>query len=150
MTARETIDTVPFLTLATVDQQGQPWATPLAYSFDPRGLIYWRSGKDSQHSRNIRDNGRVFITVFDSSKQPGLYLQGSADEVSDLAEIEHALAIDRHRQFAEPSSAYQGNHPRRYYRADLVRVWNVDGEEGGRFVDIRREIPLSDLTGDPS
>jgi hypothetical protein len=149
MKPRTIIDQVPFLTLASVDSAGQPWSTPLAYSYDPRGYIYWRSGQDSQHSRNVRANQRVFITIFQTVEQPGLYLLATAEEISDMSEVEHALALDRHPKFAEAPSAYQGDHPRRYYRARILKAWvNADDEESGSFVDIRHEVPLSELTGD--
>lgn len=57
-----------FCTLATLTPNGEPWSTPLAYfNFSNDFTLYWASWKGNQHSKNIRNDGRGFITIFDST-----------------------------------------------------------------------------------
>jgi hypothetical protein len=148
--ARKLLQNVRFMALATTDAQGQPWSTPLAYSFDQELNLYWRSGKNSQHSRNLSVNSKVFISVFDSqSPAPGLYIQSSARQIDNLTDIRYALSVDRHKAFADAAEAYLDDRaPRRYYVAAPLKAWvNVDASEQGKFVDIRQAVDLRELRG---
>jgi nitroimidazol reductase NimA-like FMN-containing flavoprotein (pyridoxamine 5'-phosphate oxidase superfamily) len=60
-----------YLVLATADDEGNPWATPVFFApLDPDTLC-WVSAPSSRHSRNIADRPRVAITVFDSTVEIG-------------------------------------------------------------------------------
>ena len=54
-----------FCTVATVDDDGSPRATPVHFAFDETN-IYWLSKDNTVHSGNIARDRRVFIVVFDS------------------------------------------------------------------------------------
>lgn len=49
-----------YATIATVDNEGQPWASPVFVVYDNELSFYWASGRSSQHSRNIKTQPRFF------------------------------------------------------------------------------------------
>ena len=65
--ARRIIDENKYLTLATVDAAGSPWATPVFYTPDGYSTFYWASSPETRHSRNVAEQPDVAIVVFDSS-----------------------------------------------------------------------------------
>lgn len=68
-------------TLATVNEDGSPWATPLHVVAD-NDALYWFSTEDKAHSANIARDGRVSVALFspDESRGPkGVYVNGRAE-----------------------------------------------------------------------
>ena len=80
--ARSIIDRNRFMTLATADAEGLPWASPVWYApKDPREL-FWVSSPDARHSRNIEVRPQVAIVIFDSHLAGGwesLYMSAVAE-----------------------------------------------------------------------
>ena len=78
-----------YLVLGTVDQAGNPWATPVFYAADGEHRVLWVSSPDSRHSRNIAACPTVAVTVFDThapiGKAEALYLEATASLVDDHA-----------------------------------------------------------------
>ena len=64
--ARSVIDGNKYVTLATADATGKPWASPVYYTPDGYGELYWASSPDSVHSRNVAARAEVAMVVFDS------------------------------------------------------------------------------------
>jgi len=91
-TARRIIDTNHYLTLATADHTGRPWASPVYYTPDGGTDFYWVSRPESQHSRNIAERPEVAIVIYDSQVPLGhaeaVYLTAHAQQVAepDLAQ----------------------------------------------------------------
>lgn len=56
-----------FVVLSTVSDAGVPWGTPVHFAFDEQN-IYWISGDNAVHSRNIFDNGKVFLVIYNSQQ----------------------------------------------------------------------------------
>lgn len=85
--ARAIVDSIRYLTLATVDADGNPWSTPVYFAADD-GLecFYWMSAETSQHSRNIAAHPAVGLAVFDSTVPPYfgrcVYASGVADALT--------------------------------------------------------------------
>jgi hypothetical protein len=61
----------PYMTLATADAEGVPWATPVWYATEDRRDFYWVSDPEARHSRNIAARPRIAIVIFDSTVTPG-------------------------------------------------------------------------------
>jgi pyridoxine/pyridoxamine 5'-phosphate oxidase len=84
--ARDLIDRNRYLTLATADQAGQPWASPVWYAHTGYKEFFWVSSPDARHSRNVAARPQVSIVIFDSSLPPGatqaVYLSGAAEVVT--------------------------------------------------------------------
>jgi nitroimidazol reductase NimA-like FMN-containing flavoprotein (pyridoxamine 5'-phosphate oxidase superfamily) len=84
--ARAIIDANLYMTLATADRDGKPWATPVYfYSADYR-RFYWMSTVDAVHSRNVAVRPEVGLAIFDSTVAPytgrAVYASAVAAELS--------------------------------------------------------------------
>lgn len=66
-TTRTILENNHYAVLSTVGADGTPWGTPVHMAFDEQN-IYWISGDAAVHSQNIFDNGKVFLTVFNSQQ----------------------------------------------------------------------------------
>jgi uncharacterized protein YhbP (UPF0306 family) len=89
------------LTLATLDPDGAPRATPLYFATDDLKLIFL-SDPASQHSRNLQANSRCSVAIYpavdDWRSLRGLQMRGQAIRVS---EMETPLALQLYlRRFA--------------------------------------------------
>jgi nitroimidazol reductase NimA-like FMN-containing flavoprotein (pyridoxamine 5'-phosphate oxidase superfamily) len=88
--ARAILDTSSFVTLATADADGVPWACPVWFATEDYRHLYWVSAPDTRHSRNLAVRPRLAMTVFDSTQRPGdvqaVYLTGTAAQVTDDVE----------------------------------------------------------------
>lgn len=127
-----------YLTLATTDVAGDPWASPVWFA--PRGLdeFVWASKPGARHSRNIAEHPRVAIVVFDSSRPPGegsaLYADADAELVDDDSGLEDALAVYNARSLGrglaswEPSALRDGAR-HRLYRAVVREAFVLDDHD---------------------
>lgn len=143
--AKAVLDSIAYITVATTDRSGQPWNTPVAgFHFDDDYILYWASWAENQHSKNIRDNDRVFVVVYDSTPadakpSAGVYLIGKAKELTDEQEVMRAALVFKDDQF-NPSDGtqYIDQKPRRIYKFIPSEIWmNSDSEVQGNFVDTR-------------
>jgi len=76
-----------FGTVATVNEDGSPWVTPV-HIFSDDEAVYWFSYEDKEHSLNIERDPRVSLTIFspDLSHGPkGVYVNGKATKLDDDA-----------------------------------------------------------------
>lgn len=81
--AKEYFDNVKLMQLATINKNG-PWICSVFFAADDNFNIYWTSGRDRQHSREILEDGRVAITiVLDDVNKRALQIVGNAKEVAD-------------------------------------------------------------------
>lgn len=82
------------MTLATVED-GTPWAATLFYAND--GLVlYYLSAPTSRHSRNVKENSIVAVTVDEAPddwrKIKGIQMEGKVELVSMEEELAKAVA----------------------------------------------------------
>lgn len=141
------LDSVRFITVATVSAEGNPWNTPVtAFRFKASPVFYWASWRDAQHSQNIRANGRVFIVAYDSTPADGkmghgVYMDATATELTDESEVlQAALVFEGDKYKLSDGTQYLGDHPLRIYKASPINLWiNGDMHVGGYFVDVRVE-----------
>lgn len=124
--ARTVIDDNKYVTLATADRAGRPWASPVYYTPDGYRAFYWASSPDSVHSRNIAERPSVSMVVFDSRVPIGgaeaVYMTASAEIVGDH-ELERCAALYASR-FAElrtfTPEELRDPAPLRLYRATIT------------------------------
>lgn len=147
--AKNIIHKILYITIATSNKKGEPWNSPVYSAFDENYNFYWVSWKDSQHSKNIKENNQIFIVIYDSrvpeGTGEGVYIKAKAYELSDVKEMSHALSCLDGRVNKKPHSPEQfvSNMPRRIYKAIPEKVWmNVDGDVNGEYVDKRVEVDL--------
>jgi general stress protein 26 len=76
--AQAIFDSNVLAVLATINQDGSPWATPVHVATD--GVyVYWFSHDTTVHSQNIERDARISLSLFstDESKGPkGVYING--------------------------------------------------------------------------
>lgn len=145
--AREIINTIHYLTLASITSEGIPWNSPLAYSVDSNFNFYFGSPKNTQHAQNIRNNGKGFIVIYDSTapdgEGEGVYMTANVRELLDEHEIQEAV----NAMFGAASNYkiehFMGESKLRAYKIEPISVWMNDAEEkDGLFFDYRVEVTL--------
>lgn len=142
--AKKVMDKVKYITVATVDGNGQPWNTPVAgFHFDNDYTLYWASWQNNQHSKNIRSNNKIFIVIYDSTPTDaptqGVYIQAIASELNEEEEVmQAALVFGNDPYNTSDGKEYLNDKPRRVYKAVPQKIWvNSDSEITGNFIDIR-------------
>lgn len=135
--ARRLIDANSYLTLATADADGRPWATPVWFAERDLREFFWVSRPETRHSRNIAERPDVALTIFDSTTPVGsataVYVEAVAQEVGDA---DRAAAIDAYssRSVARgirpwEESDVTGPAPFRLFRALASQVYVLDERE---------------------
>jgi nitroimidazol reductase NimA-like FMN-containing flavoprotein (pyridoxamine 5'-phosphate oxidase superfamily) len=126
-----------YLTLASVDESGDPWSTPVWFAPDGRVAFVWASKPGARHSRNIAANPSVAISIFDSSKLPGdgsaVYVAASASEVDEL-DRDAALAVYNARSIERGLPEWTvekltGDARHRLYRATVNAMYVLDDHD---------------------
>lgn len=141
-----------FGTVATVAEDGSPWASPQFMHYDNDAkAIYWCAARASQHGQNIASNGKAFVVVYDSSVKPGdghgVYMQTDASIVTDPATIDAAMAklIERHQgvPYWTPEDMHRPDAVAAIFKAEIRQAWvNKGREENGQFVLYREPVEL--------
>lgn len=150
--AKRIIKEILYITIATAGKDGTPWNTPVYSAFDENYNFFWASDKNSIHSKNISENNKVALVIYDSTVPQGtgegVYVEAKAFELSDPKEIEHALAYLYRRKDQDPkkrgAQEFLGAYPRRVYKAVPEKFWvNGEGQVNGNYIDIREEVDLT-------
>ena len=75
-----------YMTLATADENGRPWASPVWYAPVRDTEFLWVSDLQTRHSRNIAVRPEIAIVIFDSTVPVGaaeaLYVEAVAEQLS--------------------------------------------------------------------
>jgi nitroimidazol reductase NimA-like FMN-containing flavoprotein (pyridoxamine 5'-phosphate oxidase superfamily) len=154
--AQQILRTERFLTLATVDRSGFPWASPLLYGYDAGLTLYWSSAIASRHSINLDETqGRCAVTMFDSHASPGkiagLFLTGTGELVPEnqvAQALEHLFARMDQRP-NRTAADYLGKSPRRFYQFQPSEIW-ITGDRvpvGNQLVDTKMALDIGALKG---
>ena len=108
-TARAIIDAGRYMTIATADGAGRPWATPVWYAHAGYVEFVWVSAPDARHSRNIAERADVAIVILDSTVAPGsgqaVYFEATAEQLSGDA-IDAAMAAFSRRSVEQGLGAW--------------------------------------------
>src|SRR5215210_5017100 len=88
--AKRIIDSNTYMTLATADAAGRPWASPLWFAHEDYARFLWVSKPEALHSRNLSARPEVGIVIFDSSAGVGaaeaVYVEAEAERVAEGAD----------------------------------------------------------------
>jgi hypothetical protein len=91
--ARDVLDSVRYVVLATVDADGRTRTSPVYFTPYRYEELYWVSYADTHHSANLVRDARLSGVVFDSTRPPGqssaVYVTGTARELSSADLDEH-------------------------------------------------------------
>jgi len=94
--ARAVIDANQYMTLATADSEGRPWASPVFYATADYTEFYWASAPGAAHSRNLAQRPRIAVVIFDSGVPAGtgqaVYMSATAEQVA-ADELDRGLAV---------------------------------------------------------
>lgn len=143
--ARTVLDTNSFMTLATADGSGTPWACPVWFATDDYHELYWVSAPTSRHSRNLEVRPEVSIVVFDSTVTPSatqaVYVTGTAGLVP-AADIERGMAVYSRKTVRNGLGEWgpdrvTGDARLRLYRATAAEHYILDPDAP---VDARLEV----------
>lgn len=150
--AKEIIEKIFYLTIATSSKDCKPWNSPVYGAYDEGYNFFWASDQNGQHSKNIAENENVFIVIYDSTvpegQGEGVYIQAKAKKLEEEDEIRHALKyldgrVGKKKDEEARIQEFQGEMPRRVYQATPEKVWmNGEGSVNGNYVDTRVEINL--------
>ena len=107
--ARGIIDRIRYMVLATADEDGRPWASPVYFAADGYRQFFWVSSPEATHSKNIASRPDVGIVVFDSGVPigagQGVYMEANAEPLSG-AELDRGLAVFSARLVADGRPAW--------------------------------------------
>jgi len=139
MTADAIIDANRYMTLATADAQGTPWASPVWFAHADYREFYWASKPEARHSRNLAERPELAIVIFDSSVSPddaaAVYITATAEQVTEGIEVynERSVAQGLPEWTLEDVIA-----PARFrlYKATATEQWMLG--EGDLRVAVRR------------
>jgi nitroimidazol reductase NimA-like FMN-containing flavoprotein (pyridoxamine 5'-phosphate oxidase superfamily) len=129
--ARSILDSNTYMTLATADGAGRPWASPVWYAHRDYRDFYWVSSPDATHSRNIAVRPELSIVIFDSHEAGGwksVYLSATAEQLDDLDEG-IAIFSKRSVELGLPAWAPDDVRPpakHRLYRATATEHFVLD------------------------
>lgn len=155
---KEILKDIKYISIATVSKDGQPWNTPVRAAVDEHTNFFWSSWAEAQHSQNIRESGKVFITLYSSSPKTGddrqdcLYIKARAEQLEDEDDIAYALNYfyglgDRKHV---PSDFMDGN-VKRIYKAVPEKVWlnEISSTQISEAATTKRvEVPIEDIVKD--
>jgi pyridoxine/pyridoxamine 5'-phosphate oxidase len=114
--AREIIDSNEYMTLATADEDGSPWASPVWFAHESHLRFVWVSKPEARHSRNLATRPQAGIVIFDSTVPMGA---GQAVYVEAVAE---QLEDDQAERYVEVFSRRSQERCGRHWTMDDIRT----------------------------
>ena len=106
--AREIVDANSYMTLATADRDGRPWASPVWFAHEAYRDFLWVSKPEARHSANLAERPELGIAFPHPPGPPGrgagLYFEARAERVADEA-LDGALASFSERSIAQGGAA---------------------------------------------
>ncbi|MHB1864715.1 MAG: pyridoxamine 5'-phosphate oxidase family protein [Candidatus Saccharimonadales bacterium] len=149
--ARYIVNNNQLATVATADQDGKPWVSPVGCVCDDRTNIYWVSHNYSVHSQNIRSRPEVAIVIVGTQPDgtnDGVYFDAVAKELNDEEEILAAMKLlqtwDQDEKFKINSlTDVTGDAVWRVYMATPIKIYKrADKTLKGQAITIREEVRL--------
>jgi len=107
--ARKIVDDNLYMVIATGDETGRPWASPVYFANSGYAEFFWVSSPEARHSRNIVVRPQVSIVIFDSQSPigtgQGLYMVAVAEEAT-RTELERGIDVFSRRSLAHGGPAW--------------------------------------------
>jgi len=136
--ARTIVDSNMYMTLATADAAGRPWASPVWYAASGYAEFYWVSSPDARHSRNIAARPETAVVIFDSRAPVGtgqaVYVSAVAEELAG-ADLDRGIGVFSRASVAGGAGEWgpedvRAPAPHRLYRAAASEHWVLDPDGG--------------------
>jgi hypothetical protein len=134
---REIVDANLYMTLATADDTGRPWVSPVYFAHVGYRELLWVSRPDRTHSRNLAAREDVSLAIFDSTVPIGtgraVYMTATAREAAD-DEVAGYVDVFSRRSVSHGGGAFTPAEvlapaPLRLYRATATGQWILDAED---------------------
>ena len=138
--ARSIVDANSYMTLATADADGAPWASPVWFAHEQYETFLWMSQPGARHSLNIAARREIAIVIFDSTVSPdqrnAVYAEAVAAIVPD-AELADAVAVYSARSVVRgletlAREEVSGDAPWRLYRARASTMYVLEDDHDRR------------------
>lgn len=147
--AKEILAQILYVTISSASTGAEPWGTPVLAAFDEAYNCYWTSLNNTQHSKNIAENPKVYITCFDSTVLPGdgggVYIKAEAVEMTDAEEMRRAVEVlyTRKNKTIPRADAFLGDSIKRMYKATPQKFWvSLDADVKNDPMRAKKEIDL--------
>jgi uncharacterized protein YhbP (UPF0306 family) len=154
-----------YMTISVSSLSGEPWVANLFYAYDEEYNFYWYSQNNSTHSQKIRENSKVAISVFNSTKVgqevDAVYLSAYALEVSEKKELKKVLSVYSGKllqtgfvknekekvDFELKVNDFLPDSEFRFYKASPIKIWKLGPSETieGKYLDKRIEVNILEL-----
>lgn len=139
--ARRVIDGTAYLTLATADAAGVPWASPVWFAHVGHTDFVWVSKVERRHSVNIGVRPQVGFVIYDSTQAPGtgeaVYGAGRAALTVDPAHLAAFNTRCREQGLTEwGSERLSGRAALRMFHVVADTLWVLDDAEDRVVVDL--------------
>ena len=136
-----------YMTLATADASGLPWASPVWYAASAdRTELYWVSRPQTRHSRNLAARPQLALVIFDSTAPvytgQAVYNAAVGGIVPD-EDLDRGIRVfaDRSREEGEEWALADVQAPAelRLYRAVVRERWilDPDPDAGDKRIPVR-------------
>ncbi len=142
--ARDIIDSNAYMTLATADENGRPWASPVWYAAEGYAHFYWVSSPEARHSRNLAARPEVGVVIFDSQAPvgtgQGVYMSAIAEELAGT-ELDLGIGVFSRRSQAHGAGGWTREDvtpPARHrlYRATASEHYVLDDKDRRTLVSV--------------
>ena len=139
------IDANRFMTLATADEHGTPWASPVWFARRDERRFLWVSRPTTRHSRNITARTGVAIVIYDSQTTPderqAVYIDATARELEG-EDLDSGLSAFSRESLSQglpewPRERVTGSASFRLYQATAT-AWFILADDP----DERLPVPL--------
>lgn len=130
---QEYLEDAKMMHLATV-AHGKPWVCNVWFASDADMNIYWFSSITRRHSKEVEKDshvaGSMCLPQTPQDKPRGLQFEGTAELLTDYADIEKAIGLYKDRIFPDEQIKQMMAHPDRphkFYRIlpDLFALFDV-------------------------
>lgn len=125
---RRVLETTQYACLA-INDQGQPWSSPVYFAFDDGLYLYFASSLDSRHTMAILGNPNVTAVVYNANpvleKHESVVIDGDAFVIDEL-QIGKVVALLSSRQgSAAPLENAPNAADETYSEDSIVRLFKV-------------------------
>lgn len=142
---QEIINDNTYLCLATADKNGTPWASPLLCITDEHYHFYFISADEALHSKNIRENNRVALSIYNSCQTIGSAFGVQASWHASCVS-EEALDVFIKKTLYERTSLVVLSREFSFYKIILDEVYLPDESRWKETGHIRTKLEIPRLS----
>jgi uncharacterized protein YhbP (UPF0306 family) len=127
--ARRIMQSNNYMVIATVNNNGNPWAATVLYVYDKDYSFYFLSSVDSRHAKNITEDPNVSFVIFDSDQavgeSEGIQAEGLASLVGKKS-LEKVIKLYSNKVFPNSKLSPEKRYdPTNYGEASEFRFFKI-------------------------